>query len=163
MTTKLTKAFGKKFADNKDAVRIREFELGGHTFKVRVPLTVESDAIQKKVLEVDEEKIERYYQESVDQIKANKDAMGEIEGIEFKDDDIVIQGRSMREAAKMKYASEVRVLEMVKLLVPEEKGFDMETLTYSDIEEVFPLPVQLELVEKISEVISFDYHRTRKK
>ena len=163
MTTKLTKAFGKRFEENKDAVRIREFELGGHTFKVRVPLTVESEVIQKKVLEIDEEKIEHYYQESVKEIKANKDAMGEIEGIEFKDNDIVIQGRSMREAAKMKYASEVRVLEMVKLLVPEEKGFDMATLTYADIEEVFPLPVQLELVEKISEVISFDYHRTRKK
>ena len=128
-----------------------------------MPLTVESDAIQQKVLNIDEEKVEQYYAQSVKDIEANKDAMGQIEGIEFKDNDIIVQGRSMREAAKMKYASEVRVLEMVKLLVPEDKSFDMEDLTYEDIEEVFPLPVQLELVEKISEVISFDYHRTRKK
>lgn len=161
--TKLGKAFGKKFEENKDAVRVREFELGGHNFKVRVPLTVESDAIQQRVLHIDEEKVERYYQESVKEIEANKDAMGAIDGIEFKDNDIIVQGRSMREAAKMKHASEIRVLEMVKLLVPEDKNFDMADLTYEDIEEVFPLPVQLELVEKISEVISFDYHRTRKK
>ena len=161
--TKLGKAFGKKFEERKDEVRVREFELGGHKFRVRVPLTVESDAIQQKVLNIDEEKVEQYYAQSVKDIEANKDAMGQIEGIEFKDNDIIVQGRSMREAAKMKYASEVRVLEMVKLLVPEDKSFDMEELTYEDIEEVFPLPVQLELVEKISEVISFDYHRTRKK
>ena len=161
--TKLGKAFGKKFEERKDEVRVREFELGGHKFRVRVPLTVESDAIQQKVLNIDEEKVEQYYAQSVKDIEANKDAMGQIEGIEFKDNDIIVQGRSMREAAKMKYASEVRVLEMVKLLVPEDKSFDMEDLTYEDIEEVFPLPVQLELVEKISEVISFDYHRTRKK
>lgn len=161
--SKIGRAFGKKFEEQKDAVRIREFELGGHKFKVRVPLTVESDAIQQRVQNIDEAKVEQYFQESIKDIMENKDAMEGFEGIEIKDDDVLIQGRSMREAAKMKHSSEIRVLEMVKLLVPEDKSFDMEELTYKDIEEVFPLPVQLELVEKIGETISFDYHRTKKK
>ena len=58
-------ALGKKFIENKEAVRTRSFELGGHTFNVRVPLTVESDAIQKRLLNIDEEQVEKYYQEIV--------------------------------------------------------------------------------------------------
>ena len=36
--TQFAQAFGSKF--NKDDLRVRSFEMNGHTFKVKVPLTM---------------------------------------------------------------------------------------------------------------------------
>ena len=58
--------------------------------------------------------------------------------------------------------TEQRILEMVKLLVPEVDGANMEDLTYEEINSEFPFPVQLELMKKIAEVISPGYEETRK-
>jgi len=156
-------ALGKKFVENKDTVRIRSFELGGHTFKVKVPLTVESDAITERIKNVSEEAIEKCYHDLTKDIVVMKDELVKSEGVEFKKNDVVLAGRSMRETAKMKIATESRITEMVRLLVPEEKDFDMSTIEYKDIEEIFPLPIQLALVEAITEAISFDYGKTKEK
>lgn len=156
-------ALGKKFIENKDAVRTRTFELGGHIFKVRVPLTVETDAIAKRLSEVDEEKVEQYYQDLSKELLSRKDSMPEEAKVEYKENDVVIEGRSMREAARNKYISEMRIVEMFRLLVPEEKDYDMNNLTYKEIEEVFPLPIQMAVVEEITNVISFDYKKIRGK
>jgi hypothetical protein len=156
-------ALGKKFVENKDIVRIRTFELGGHTFKVKVPLTVESDAITERIKNVNEEAVEKCYQDLTKDIVVMKDALVESEGVEFTDNDVILAGRSMRETARMKIATELRITEMVRLLVPEQKDFDMSTIEYKDIEEIFPLPIQLALVEAITETISFDYGKTKEK
>ena len=42
-------ALGSKFIEHKEEIRIRSFELGGHTFKVKVPLTSEYELMQKKM------------------------------------------------------------------------------------------------------------------
>jgi len=156
-------ALGKKFIENKDTVRIRSFELGGHTFKVKVPLTVESDAITERIKNVDETAIEKCYQDLTKDIVVMKDELVKSEGVEFTDNDVILAGRSMRETARMKIATELRITEMVRLLVPEQKDFDMSTIEYKDIEEIFPLPIQLALVEAITETISFDYGKTKEK
>lgn len=67
----------------------------------------------------------------------------------------------MREAAKNKAITEARITEFFKLLVPEVEGVTFEDLTYSDIEEEFPMSVQLQIVEKIGEVISPTYREAR--
>ena len=59
--TKFNTAFGEKYQANKKNLLIRSFELGGHTFKVRIPLMVESDAIYKKVSNPDDELVEKTY------------------------------------------------------------------------------------------------------
>lgn len=156
-------ALGKKFIENKEEVRTRSFELGGHTFKVRVPLTVETEAIQKRLMEIDEEKVEQYYQEITKDLMASKDSMPSDANIEYKENDVVVEGRSLRESARNKLLSEMRIVEMFKLLVPEDKSFDMNNLTYKDIEEIFPLPIQMSFVEEITNVVSFDYKKTRGK
>ena len=46
--TRLSSAFGEKYQSN--ALRTKSFELGGHTFKVRIPLTKEMEVIQQKPL-----------------------------------------------------------------------------------------------------------------
>lgn len=156
-------ALGKKFIENKEAVRTRSFELGGHTFNVRVPLTVESEAIQKRLLNVDEEQVEKYYQEIAKDLLAAKESMPADSKVEYLENDVVVDGRSIRESARNKLLSEMRIVEMFRLLVPEDKTFNMETVTYKDIEELFPLPIQMAVVEEIASVISFDYKKIRGK
>jgi hypothetical protein len=157
----LSTAFGKKF--NSDTIRTRSFEFNGHTFKLKVPLSGEYEALLKDTQVVDEDKVNEYYKELTKDFVANKDILDDKQGVVFKDDDIEIQGRSMRETAKNKLITENRILAMIKLLVPEEKDFDMTTITYDMVDELFPFNVQLELIEEIGNVISPTYKASKGK
>jgi hypothetical protein len=157
--TKFSSAFGDKYQTNRKNLLIRSFELGGHTFKVRIPLVAESDAIYKKVSEPDEETIEKVYQEITKPLRQFES--NQTEEFQFTDNDILVDGRSMREAAKNKAITEARITEFFKLLVPEMEGVTLEDLTYADIEEEFPISVQMQIVEKIGEVISPTYREAR--
>jgi hypothetical protein len=155
--TAFAKALGKKFETQKEEIRIRSFEMNGHTFKVKVPLTVETDLMYQRIKVVDEETVKKYYDELTAEIIANKDKnTGEIKII-FEDNDVIIEDRSMREAATNKALTELRITEMFKMLVPEEKGFNMETITYDMIDELFPFAVQMQIIDKISQTISPSY------
>jgi len=57
----------------------------------------------------------------------------------------------------------MRILEMMKLLVPEEKDFDMATITYDMVDELFPFPVQIQMLEMIGETISPSYDKNKGK
>jgi hypothetical protein len=78
-------------------------------------------------------------------------------GVVFEKDDVIVKDKSMREAAKNKTITENRIVAMVRLLVPEEKDFDMSTVTYEMVEELFPFSVQLELIDLISNTIAPNY------
>ena len=153
--TQLAQAFGANF--NKDNVRIRSFEFGGHTFKVKVPLTSEYEALLDLANKVDEEKVDKYYAEITKEFLKNKDKITPDMGVVFEDNDVIVKDKSMREAAKNKSITENRIVAMVSLLVPEEKDFDMSTVTYAMVEELFPFSVQLELIDLISNTIAPNY------
>jgi hypothetical protein len=157
--TKFSSAFGEKYQANKQNLLIRSFELGGHTFKVRIPLMAESDAIYKRVTNPDDETIEKIYQVLAKPLKQFEDNQNE--EFQFVDNDILVEGRSMREAAKNKAITEARITEFFKLLVPEMEGVSLEDLTYQDIEDEFPMSVQMQIVEKIGEAISPTYKESR--
>lgn len=143
---------------NQEILRTRAFTLGGQKFKVRVPLALELEAINKRIGEIDPaEKIK----ELIDPL-IEKRALLESDAIVYVDDDVIVDGRSTKELAKMTAQTEQRILEMVKLLVPEKNGASLDALTYSEINDEFPFPVQLELMKKIAEVISPGYEETRK-
>jgi len=156
-------ALGKDFVKNKDAVRVRSFIMGGHTFKVLVPLTLEFEALQIRMKQIDEEKVAKYYAELTAEMPKVREELPEDAKVEITDNDVVIDGRSMREAARNKFIIENRITEMFKLLVPEEKGFDMQTITYSMIEELFPFPIQMQVMEEIANVVSPNYQESRGK
>jgi 6-pyruvoyl-tetrahydropterin synthase len=162
MTT-FAKALGKKFEAQKEEIRIRSFEMNGHTFKVKVPLTVETDLMYQRMKVVNQDIVKKYYDELTAEIIANKDKnTGEIK-ITFEDNDVIIENRSMREAATNKALTELRITEMFKMLVPEEKGFDMETITYEMIDELFPFAVQMQIIDRISQTISPSYTESKGK
>jgi hypothetical protein len=157
--TKFASAFGEKYQANKKNLLTRSFELGGHTFKVRIPLVSESDEIYKKVAEPDDDTVQKIYVEITSSLRQFETT--QTEEFKFTDNDVIVDGRSMREAAKNKAITEARITEFFKLLVPELEGASLENLTYADIEEEFPLPVQMQIVEKIAEVISPTYKEAR--
>jgi hypothetical protein len=157
--TKFANAFGEKYQANRKNLLIRSFELGGHTFKVRIPLVAESDAIYKKVSEPDDETVDKIYANITAPLRQFEAT--QTEEFKFTDDDILVDGRSMREAAKNKAITEARITEFFKLLVPELEGASLDNLTYTDIEEEFPISVQMQIVEKIGEVISPTYKEAR--
>lgn len=139
--------------------RIKKFDLGGHAFRVRVPLVSESDAMHSRIIKPDSAAIDKIYADltkSLDEFKTLKN-----EDLVFTENDVVVSGRSMREAATNKAMMEARITEMIRLLQPENPANTLDDITYAEIEMEWPLSVQLALVEKISEVVSPGYKETR--
>jgi len=139
--------------------RIKKFDLGGHAFRVRVPLVSESDAMHSRIIKPDSAAIDKIYADltkSLDEFKTLKN-----EDLVFTENDVVVSGRSMREAATNKAMMEARITEMIRLLQPENPANTLDDITYAEIEQEWPLSVQLALVEKISEVVSPGYKETR--
>lgn len=155
--SKLGTALGKKYEENRLSVLTRSFELGDHTFKVRVPSVSEIEAIYNYYKNPNEEKIELEYQNMLKEFGSLK----EKEGVEVKDNDMIIDGRSIRETAKNKHILQHRIVEYIKFLIPETGS--LEDITYEDVEAEFPLSVQMTLVEKINEVISPEYKDIKSK
>lgn len=149
--SKLGKALGAKYEQNKLSILTRTFQLGDHTFKVRVPSVGEIEAIYEYFKNPDDAKIEIAYQSL---IKNFKDI--EVDG------DVIIEGRSMREAAKNKSIIEYRITEYFKFLIPED-GQSLSDLEYSDIDSEFPFSIQMQFIDKINEVISPEYKEAREK
>jgi len=156
--TRFADALGTKYQQNREKIFTRKFELGGHTFKVRIPYVHESDAIYKRINEPDEAKVAEAYKQMTEPLMVLKDQDA---GFTFTDDDVLIEGRSLKEAAKQKIQVEIKITEFVKLLVPELEGATLDDLTYEEIEAEFPMAVQMQLVEKIAEAISPTYKESK--
>ena len=158
--SKLGNALGSKYQENKLSILTRTFQLGDHTFKVRVPTAGEIEAIFAYYKNPNETDVETIYQEITTNLRNNKEHKAD--GVEFTDDDVIVDGRSMRETARTKAGVQHGIVEYMKLLIPET-GESLEDLTYADIEEDFPFVVQLQFLDKIRETVSSDYKETRQK
>lgn len=160
--TRLGAAFGANYEKMRREIITRKFELGGFVFRVRVPLVAETDAIYQRISEPDAQRVDEVYQTLVEPLlKYKDDQEAKDSGFTFLENDILVQGKSMREAAKNKVMTETRIVEYVRLLVPENPENTLADITYADIEAEWPLNVQLALCEKIGEVISPTYKETK--
>jgi hypothetical protein len=152
--TRLSTALGSTYAS--DSLRTKTFELAGHTFKVRVPLTREMELIQERIENIDESE----YKARFEKMTASFKDSTALEGIVITDDDVIIEGRSTRELVKSIMQMENRTVEYIKLIVPEHDNLD--DITYKEIDEEWPFQVQLEVLNKISEAIQPGYKDSRK-
>jgi len=160
--TRLSSAFGANYEKVRREIVTRKFELGGFTFKVKVPLVAESDEIYSRINNPDEAQIEAIYQTLIAPLLKYKDDPEAAEtGFAFLENDVLVQGKSLRDAAKNKAMTEARIVEYIRLLVPENPENTLADITYADIEAEWPLNVQLALCEKIGEVISPTYKEVR--
>jgi hypothetical protein len=152
--TRLASAFGGNYAS--DSFRTKTFELAGHSFKVRVPLTKEMELIQERIEKIDESEYKARFEKMT---LSFKDSTA-LEGIVVTDDDVIIEGRSTQELVKSIMQMENRTVEYIKLIVPENGNLD--DITYKEIDEEWPFQVQLEILNKISEAIQPGYKDSRK-
>ena len=146
---------GAAFKNSQD-LRIKTFEIAGQTFRVRIPLTKEMEAIEERVKEVDQAKFDERYEKLV----AGFDKNIETAGVVFTDDDVIVDGRSTKDVVRIGLQFESRVVEFIRLLVPQEGTLD--DLTYEEIESEWPLSVQIEIVGKIGDAIQPGYKDERK-
>jgi hypothetical protein len=149
--TKLSSAFGEI-----SSLRTKTFELGGHTFKVRIPLTKELDDMQERIVKFDKEEYQRRFDKMTVSFKESQ----AIEGIVITDEDVIVEGRSTKDLVETILQMENRMVEYIKLLVPDVGTLD--NITYQDIEDEWPMAVQLEILAKISEAIQPGYKDSRK-
>jgi len=126
----------------------------GQKLRVRVPLASEMEAISKAV---DDAEWQTKFESLKESFSSDPDAV-----IEQTEDDVFVNGKSIKELAIMSAKTEERIVQMVRLLVPTIEGFDMNRISYADVDEEFPFAVQIELMKKIAEVISPGYEETRK-
>lgn len=159
--SKLSATLGEKYQSKRESIFTRTFELGGHTFKVRIPSVAESDGIYQRVMNPTDEAVDALYKAMTETLLKYKDDANDEAGVEYLENDVIVQGRSMRDAAKTKAMTEAKITEYIKLLVPENPADTMADITYADIEVEFPVAIQLALVEKIAEVISPTYKENR--
>ena len=149
--SKLASAFG-----DSDQLRIKTFELQGQSFRVRVPRTKELEDIAARCEQIDPDKFKQRYEKVIaafDRANAN--------GVEFTDDDVIVEGRSTKELVQTSMKMENRIVEYVKLLVPVDNE-TLDELTYEDIDDEWPFAIQLEILAKISEAIQPGYKDARK-
>ena len=140
---------------NSDSLRLKTFELAGQIFRVRIPLTKEMEAIEARINNIDAEEEQLRFDKMVAGFKE-----ADVEGVEVIDDDVIVDGRSTREMVRMVLKMENRVVEFIKMLVPVEGTLD--DITYEEIESEWPMSVQLDILAKITEVISPGYKEDRK-
>jgi len=159
----LANALGAKFVENKELLRIRTFDFNGVTFKVKVPLTAESDLMYERNRVIDDSLVLKFYGDMAREFIENTERYANDSEIIYKDDDIIVKGISLKETAKNKVLTQNRILDLFKLIVPEDASFDMNAITYQDIDDNFPFNIQLELLNKISEVIAPGYIQTKGK
>jgi hypothetical protein len=149
--TRLSSAFGET-----TNLRTKTFELAGHEFKVRVPLSKELDDIQDRINKVDATEFKIRF----DKMTSTFRNVSDVEGVVVTDDDVIVEGRSTKELVQTILQMENRVVEYIKLLVPVNGTID--DITYEEIEAEWPTAVQLEILARISESIQPGYKDSRK-
>ena len=149
--SKLGSLLGKEYEDHKQSILTRTLKFNDATFKIVIPSVAKIEAIYNYRNSPNLEKIESIYQ----QLKANLVIKPE-DKVEEKENDIVVNGRSIRESATNTHLTQYQILEYFKFIVPQE-GQDINTLTYEDINTEIPLQIQIEFMNKINEVLSPDY------
>jgi hypothetical protein len=154
--SRISSAFGDSYQKASAHLRTKSFELGGHIFKVRIPLTKEMEQLEEAIETINPEELQARYEKMSTSFRDGT----VIDGIEVLEDDVIIEGRSTKDLVKKIIMMEQRMVQYVKLLVPENGTW--EGLTYEEIDAEWPMPIQLEMIAKITESIQPGYKDARK-
>ena len=150
--TRFAAAFGDKYTAQ--SLRTKSFELGGQKFKVRIPLTKEMTELQQRILQIDPVDAKTRFDKMTSSFKEVN-----IEGVVVTEDDYIVDGRSTKELVENIIQFENRIVEYIKLLVPVNGTLD--DITYAEIDEEWPMQVQMELLKCISDAIQPGYKESR--
>ena len=141
-----------------------EFDL-----KVRVPVKREMEAITAAASEPDQAKVEKLYQEFSAPIRktlesADPDFLDALnkdkEKIRLLDNDLIVDGNSVRNVAQMTAIWQAQVEKYFSLL--HSVTGEPITESYEEIAEEFPETIIKEIMSKIDEAIRPNYKETKK-
>lgn len=167
------KKLGKSYEMVRDQAKTKKItvELGEVKFSlnVRIPLKREMELLTEKVTNPNSEKVQEIYLKLTKSLKSSLDDGGEDfvkainsekETIKVTDDDIILDGTSMRQVATMTAVWESQVEEFFHLLISDNG--EPITESFDEISEEFPEQVIKEIVTQIDQAIRPDYKTAKK-
>jgi hypothetical protein len=119
-------------------------------------LTKEMEQIEQAIETINTDELQARYEK----MSASFRTGTVIEGIEITEDDVIIEGRSTKDLVSKIIMMENRMVQFVRLLVPETGTLD--DITYEEIDAEWPMAIQLEMLAKITESIQPGYKDARK-
>lgn len=167
------KKLGKSYEMVRDQAKTKKItiELGEVKFNlnVRIPLKREMEELTEKITNPSVEKVNEIYTRLTKSLKASLDEGGEDfikainsekETIKVSEDDIVLDGTSMKQVASMTAIWENQVEEFFHLLISDNG--EAITETFAEISEEFPEQIIKEIVSQIDQAIRPDYKTAKK-
>lgn len=169
----ISKKLGKGIQQISDELPIRKItiDLGEVKFdlRLRVPLKKQMEELTARILSPNSERVEQIYQRLSAPMRQTITEGGEEflkalndkkQTIVVTDDDLVIDGTSVRQVAQLQAMDELKVEEYFHLLISETN--EPVTETYEQIIAEFPEFVVKEIVDAIQGAIAPDYRTTKK-
>lgn len=153
---KLQDRFGSAFQRQKYA----DIDFAGHLLKVYMPTRKEMLELEGKIKNPPDALVEQEYAKLVETFeKLYK--LNQSVSVERKDDDIVVDGRSLKEASRYKAQEIMREIALINL-VGFEEGQELFALSYEEISESFS-PAQIKhLTDLIEKAVNPDYKDVEK-
>ena len=144
---------------NFQRTKYKTIDFNGHQLQVYIPTRNEMQSLVEKIKRPSDPMIEAEYQDilkSLWEVCSPSD-----DGIEIKDNDVIVQGTSMRVSARYKAIAKMREIAMISL-VGFKEGDDLFALSYEDISETLSEVDIKHLVELVQKTANPDYEETRK-
>lgn len=170
---KLANKLGKSYEIVADQSKIKRItvDLGDVKFdiRVRVPLKKEMEEITAKIVNPPEDRVARLYEKFAAPLRktleeAGKEFLDAInkdkQAIQVLDDDLIVDGKSVKQIANFAAIEETRVEEYFHLLVSETN--EPVTETYEEITAEFPEFAVQEILKAIDQAIKPDYKTVKK-
>jgi hypothetical protein len=153
---RLQDKFGSAFQRQKYA----DIDFAGHPLKVYLPTRKEILELEGKIKNPPDALLEQEYTKLVDTFEKIYKINQSI-AVERKDDDIVVDGRSLKQAARFKAQDIMREIALINL-VGFEEGQELFALSYEDISESFSSAQIKHLTDLIEKAVNPDYEEVEK-
>jgi hypothetical protein len=170
---KLANKLGKSYEIVADKSKIKRVtvDLGDVKFdiRVRVPLKKEMEEITAKIVNPAEDKVARLYDKFAAPLRKTLEDAGkefldalnkDKQAIQVLDDDLIVDGKSVKQIANFAAIEETRIEEYFHLLVSETN--EPITETYEEITAEFPEFAVQEILKAIDQAVKPDYRTVKK-
>ena len=169
----LANKLGSQYTAVKDKVKSKVIHIkAGETefeLKVRIPLKAEMETLNEFIMTANQDKVKLVYEKLSAPVKKSIDEGGEkfLEALNkdkdfiiVKDDDIIVDGNSIKNVATLSVMWEQKVEKYFQLLISETG--EPITETFDEIAQEFPDEVIKQIVDEIEKAIKPTYDSVKK-
>lgn len=169
----LSSKLGKQFQQVKADIQIKKItiDLGDVKFdlKIKVPLKKEMEEINAKILTPSKERVDQVFEKLAGPMRKTLEEGGEEfikalnsnkQTVQITEDDLIVDGTSLRQVAQYQAVEEARIEEFFHLLISETGEPVNES--FEQISAEFPEFAIKEIAQTIQAAIAPDYKGTKK-